>query len=71
MTTNHEQVFLEFVKGHDELQHLSYSKTKIKIACPKHGIFEQQPSNHLTGNGCPKCNNKIKSERYSFHLEYL
>jgi hypothetical protein len=30
MTTNHEQVFLEFVKGHDELQHLSYSKTKIK-----------------------------------------
>jgi hypothetical protein len=46
-----------------------HSKTKIKIACPKHGIFEQQPSNHLTGNGCPKCNNKIKSERYSFHLE--
>jgi len=30
MTTNHEQVFLEFVKHHDDLQHLSFSDTKIK-----------------------------------------
>lgn len=26
--------------------------TKIKIACPKHGIFEQYPNYHLKGGGC-------------------
>jgi hypothetical protein len=30
MTTNHEQVFLEFVKHHDDLQHLSFNTTKVK-----------------------------------------
>jgi len=29
--------------------------TKVKIICPKHGIFEQQPNNHLHGQGCIKC----------------
>ena len=31
------------------------NKTKVKIICPKHGIFEQKPNNHLNGQGCPKC----------------
>lgn len=31
------------------------SRTKIKIICPIHGIFEQLPSNHLQGQGCKKC----------------
>lgn len=31
------------------------SKTKIKIVCSKHGIFEQTPNNHLKGSGCPAC----------------
>lgn len=31
------------------------NKTKVKIVCPKHGIFEQQPINHTHGQGCPKC----------------
>ena len=31
------------------------SRTKIKIICEKHGIFEQEPANHLRGQGCPKC----------------
>ena len=30
MTTNHEHVFLEFVKGHDDLQHLSFNTSKVK-----------------------------------------
>ena len=35
------------------------NKTKIKIICPEHGIFEMSPANHLNGkNGCPKCKNK-------------
>ena len=43
------------------------AKTKIKIICPKHGIFEQTPNNHLlSGRGCPKCRssrgeNKIRN----------
>lgn len=31
------------------------SSTKIKIICPKHGVFEQTPNNHLSGCGCLSC----------------
>lgn len=31
------------------------TKTKVKIACKKHGIFEQVPYTHLNKCGCPKC----------------
>ena len=37
------------------------SKTKIKIICKEHGIFEQRPTRHLSGDGCPKCNGGVKS----------
>jgi hypothetical protein len=40
------------------------NKTKVKIICPEHGIFEQKPNDHLTGYGCPKCLNKISSKEY-------
>lgn len=30
--------------------------TKVLIRCPKHGLFEQLPSNHIYNvNGCPQC----------------
>jgi hypothetical protein len=29
---------------------------KVKIICPMHGTFEQNPHNHLSNNGCPICN---------------
>ncbi len=32
-----------------------HSKLKVKIICPEHGIFEQQPSSHLNGQTCKKC----------------
>lgn len=32
-----------------------HNQSKVKIICPNHGIFEQLPSNHLAGSGCPKC----------------
>jgi len=39
------------------------SRTKIKINCETHGIFEQIPNNHLSGSGCPICNkNKAKDK---------
>jgi len=31
------------------------SHIKVKIICKEHGIFEQQPANHLQKKGCPKC----------------
>lgn len=31
------------------------NKDKVVITCPVHGNFEQKPSNHLVGKGCPKC----------------
>ncbi len=46
-----------------------YSKDKIKIICPQHGIFEQSPNKHMNGDGCSSCsgnkklNNNIFIER--------
>jgi len=32
------------------------NKTKVKIICPEHDIFEQRPVKHLSNKrGCPKC----------------
>lgn len=31
------------------------AKTKVKIICSEHGIFEQTPDNHISGHGCSKC----------------
>jgi very-short-patch-repair endonuclease len=31
------------------------NKTKIKIICKEHGIFEQRPDDHLKNHGCPIC----------------
>lgn len=31
------------------------NKTKVKIICPIHGVFEQRPDGHLKGIGCKKC----------------
>jgi len=31
------------------------AKTNIDIICRKHGIFKQNPYNHLAGKGCLKC----------------
>lgn len=34
--------------------------TKVKIICPKHGIFEQTPAGHLDGNGCVACSYELR-----------
>ena len=34
------------------------STSKVKIICPKHGVFEQLSRNHINNNqGCPSCAN--------------
>ena len=45
------------------------SKDVVKIICLHHGEFEQKPSTHLSGAGCPDCGrdriNQIREERSS------
>lgn len=54
----------EFIKRSKEVHNINYdyslveytnNKSKVKIICPKHGIFEQRANNHLRGDGCCKC----------------
>jgi len=33
----------------------SHNKINVGIRCQKHGVFYQEPNNHLEGKGCPKC----------------
>lgn len=50
--------------------------TKITIICPKHGDFNQRPTNHLSGNGCPICRTskgelKIKKFLEDNNIEFI
>ena len=42
------------------------SKDNIKIICNIHGVFEQRPTRHLCGDGCPKCNGGVKISQDEF-----
>ena len=45
------------------------SSTKVKIVCPTHGEFEQTPSGHLTGSGCPKCSTLKNADKRRLSTE--
>ena len=61
------------------------NRTKVKIVCPIHGVFEQIPDSHMRGRGCNKCvrpvhDNKsfiskakeIHGEKYNYsNVEYV
>jgi hypothetical protein len=60
-----------FIKKSEEIHinKYNYSKTvyknnriKVIIVCPIHGEFLQSPKRHLSGDGCPSCN-ESKGER--------
>ena len=38
--------------------------TIVTIICPEHGEFNQFPSKHLCGHGCPKCKLKSQTKLY-------
>ena len=40
--------------------------TKVKIICPKHGEFSQGAGSHMSGIGCPNCN-ESKGENIIFN----
>ena len=58
-------------------------RTKVKIICNEHGIFEQLPQHHTIGNGCKPCSddrkrltiekfieraNKVHNNKYDYSL---
>jgi hypothetical protein len=49
----------------------SYERTKydgadvkVYITCPVHGDFKQNPFNHLSDHGCPKCGNSLTTKEF-------
>lgn len=74
---NHSMSQSEFITKANLIHENKYSyedtryinmRTKVLIRCPKHGIFEQLPSNHLSGSGCPKCKRSKGEETISKYL---
>ena len=72
---NHKKTTEEFILEAKKIHNNKYdysmvnyinSKTKIKIICKEHGVFEQVSSNHLQGQGCPRCAGIQKLDNYSF-----
>lgn len=55
------QKALKIHKGRYDYSKVQYSnsQTKVCIICPEHGEFWQTPNNHLNGQGCPICSNKV------------
>ena len=46
------------------------SKIKVKIICPDHGVFEQQPCAHINGQGCRKCRLSRGEQKILDYLEW-
>jgi len=50
------------------------NKTKVKVICQNHGLFEVTPDNHINkGSGCPKCGrlkaSKSRAKTYAQRVE--
>jgi hypothetical protein len=67
-----EEDFHKVHKSKYDYSNVIYLKGRLKVdmVCSEHGAFEQSPTSHLRGVGCPKCGraqtevgNKRKSEK--------
>jgi len=45
------------------------NKTPVRIVCPEHGVFEQKPNGHLSGEGCPRCARERVREANAMSVE--
>lgn len=68
---NKDNVIKVFITKHNNKYDYSLTvyineKTKIKIICPYHSVFEQTPNHHKQGDGCPKCggSEKLTTEKF-------
>jgi len=46
------------------------NKTLVDIICPIHGLFKQNPNNHLNGQRCPECA-KLRSNQEESFVTYI
>lgn len=78
-TDNHRLTTEKFVKraknvhgdefDYSNVEYVNNS-TNVKIICKIHGEFEQTPSNHLIGHGCPICkSSKMEDDMFKFLTE--
>jgi hypothetical protein len=73
---NTEKTIADFIDVWGDLYDYSLfeyinSRTKGKIVCRKHGVFEASPNNHLRGRGCPYCRSSRGERKISSILEEL
>jgi len=71
MISNTENFIEKANRVHSNIYNYSLVKyikasEKVKIICPKHGVFQQTPHNHLAGNRCPKCFGGVKYDQNYF-----
>lgn len=45
------------------------SRTNVSIICKKHGVFSQNPTNHMMGQGCPLCGRDFLASLYKSNTE--
>lgn len=64
--------------SYDNVDYIN-NNTNVNIICNKHGLFKQQPGNHLEGKGCSKCNsskgeikilNILTNNKINFRTQY-
>ena len=74
----HEKMFItteEFIRRSNIVHNYKYdysksvyvrNNIKVKIICPIHGEFKQQPAKHMDGDNCPKCSGKYQMTTEEF-----
>lgn len=76
----HKRSLIEFISEANKVHNNRYQytdttfkkmKDKVQIFCSVHGLFDQRPSDHLNGQGCPRCKfdklssiNRVKTEEF-------
>jgi len=67
-TLDTKEFIIKAIDVHNKLYSYTHSvyvnnKTKLDIICNRcGGTFQQQPNNHLSGQGCPECNQYERSQ---------
>ncbi|MGD0581186.1 MAG: hypothetical protein ABSC08_19960 [Bryobacteraceae bacterium] len=68
----------EFIKKANIIHNFKYdyslveykhSHSKILIICKLHGEFEQVPTSHLNGSGCPDCRNTLLIRKFASNTQ--
>lgn len=53
---------------YDKVQYVN-AHVKVAITCRDHGVFYQNPTNHMQGKGCPVCSGEASGQRSRSNLK--